>query len=231
MLREKGVFVIPDILANAGGVSVSYFEWVQGLMNFFWKEADVHQRLKEIMDEAFDAVYDESKRLRVIDARSGHGSCGLAGSRCLQDARPLAVSGPFLLRTSLEKIKHGEALADLLEALPGSRVVEIAGQGRCGDKDVSRLEFSYHPDVVSSDLPHEKDFQIAPAPQIFEYAKESPQVDRVFGQAPTSEDPGRNREGGLLLRIRLHDEASGTRPQNSPHQRACARPRREPQAF
>ena len=65
MLREKGVFVIPDILANAGGVSVSYFEWVQGLMNFFWKEADVHQRLKEIMDEAFDAVYDESKRLRV----------------------------------------------------------------------------------------------------------------------------------------------------------------------
>jgi glutamate dehydrogenase (NAD(P)+) len=65
MLREKGVFVIPDILANAGGVSVSYFEWVQGLMNLFWKEADVHQRLKEIMDEAFDAVYDESKRLRV----------------------------------------------------------------------------------------------------------------------------------------------------------------------
>jgi len=65
MLREKGIFVIPDILANAGGVSVSYFEWVQGLMNFFWKEADVHDRLKEIMDDAFDAVYDESKRLRV----------------------------------------------------------------------------------------------------------------------------------------------------------------------
>jgi glutamate dehydrogenase (NAD(P)+) len=65
ILREKGVFVIPDILANAGGVSVSYFEWVQGLMNFFWKEADVHKRLKEIMDEAFDAVQAESERLNV----------------------------------------------------------------------------------------------------------------------------------------------------------------------
>jgi glutamate dehydrogenase (NAD(P)+) len=62
ILQEKGVFVIPDILANAGGVSVSYFEWVQGLTNFFWKEADVHHRLKEIMEEAFDAVHEESKR-------------------------------------------------------------------------------------------------------------------------------------------------------------------------
>ncbi|MGW8322146.1 MAG: Glu/Leu/Phe/Val family dehydrogenase, partial [Thermodesulfobacteriota bacterium] len=65
ILKEMGVFVIPDILANAGGVSVSYFEWVQGLTNFFWKEADIHQRLKDIMDEAFDAVHDESKRLGV----------------------------------------------------------------------------------------------------------------------------------------------------------------------
>ncbi len=62
ILREKGVFVIPDILANAGGVSVSYFEWVQGLTNFFWKEADVHARLKEIMDEAFDSVLEESRK-------------------------------------------------------------------------------------------------------------------------------------------------------------------------
>jgi glutamate dehydrogenase (NAD(P)+) len=46
-------------------VSVSYFEWVQGLTNFFWKEVDVHDRLKEIMEEAFDAVHDESKKLRV----------------------------------------------------------------------------------------------------------------------------------------------------------------------
>lgn len=65
ILGEKGIFVIPDILANAGGVSVSYFEWVQGLTNFFWKEADIHQRLKEIMDDAFDGVYEESRKLGV----------------------------------------------------------------------------------------------------------------------------------------------------------------------
>lgn len=63
ILRDKGILVVPDILANAGGVTVSYFEWVQGLMNFFWKEAGVHERLKEIMDAAFDAVHDQSTKL------------------------------------------------------------------------------------------------------------------------------------------------------------------------
>src|SRR3989338_6579400 len=48
ILREKGVFVIPDILANAGGVIVSYFEWVQDLQNFFWTEDEVNQKLKSI---------------------------------------------------------------------------------------------------------------------------------------------------------------------------------------
>ena len=56
ILAEKRVFVIPDILANAGGVTVSYFEWVQDRQGFFWNEQLVNQRLQEIMDEAFDAV-------------------------------------------------------------------------------------------------------------------------------------------------------------------------------
>jgi glutamate dehydrogenase (NAD(P)+) len=78
ILKERGILVIPDILANAGGVSVSYFEWVQGLTNFFWKESDVHERLKEIMDEAFDAVYNESRRL---DATMREAAMALAVSR------------------------------------------------------------------------------------------------------------------------------------------------------
>jgi len=56
ILAEKKVFVVPDILANAGGVTVSYFEWVQDRQGFFWNERLVNQRLEEIMAESFDAV-------------------------------------------------------------------------------------------------------------------------------------------------------------------------------
>src|SRR5919198_347779 len=54
ILEDKGIFVIPDILANAGGVTVSYFEWVQDLQEFFWDENDINDRLQRIMLRAFD---------------------------------------------------------------------------------------------------------------------------------------------------------------------------------
>jgi glutamate dehydrogenase (NAD(P)+) len=56
ILNENGVTVIPDILANAGGVTVSYFEWVQGLDNFFWSKKEVDDELQKVMERAFDAV-------------------------------------------------------------------------------------------------------------------------------------------------------------------------------
>jgi glutamate dehydrogenase (NAD(P)+) len=56
IIDEKGIFVIPDILANAGGVSVSYFEWVQDRMGFFWRESEVNERLRDIMESSFDEV-------------------------------------------------------------------------------------------------------------------------------------------------------------------------------
>ena len=56
ILADKGIFVIPDILANAGGVTVSYFEWVQDRQGFFWNEDLVNSRLEEIMVGSFDAV-------------------------------------------------------------------------------------------------------------------------------------------------------------------------------
>jgi glutamate dehydrogenase (NAD(P)+) len=56
VLQEKNVFVIPDILANAGGVTVSYFEWVQDRQGFFWKESVVNEQLEHILVDSFDAV-------------------------------------------------------------------------------------------------------------------------------------------------------------------------------
>ena len=56
ILADKHVFVMPDILANAGGVTASYFEWVQDRQGYFWKESVVNEQLKDIMDESFEAV-------------------------------------------------------------------------------------------------------------------------------------------------------------------------------
>jgi len=62
ILDEKGVFVVPDILANAGGVTVSYFEWVQNRVGYFWTEEEVNRRLEEKMVLAFNDVLRTSKR-------------------------------------------------------------------------------------------------------------------------------------------------------------------------
>ena len=68
ILREKGVFVVPDILANAGGVTVSYFEWVQGLQFFFWDERQINARLQEIMLRGFQNVKAISEQ-KDVDMR------------------------------------------------------------------------------------------------------------------------------------------------------------------
>jgi len=65
---DKGIFLVPDVLANAGGVVVSYFEWVQDLQNFFWEEVDVNQKLTRIMERAFASV-DEVRRSHKTDMR------------------------------------------------------------------------------------------------------------------------------------------------------------------
>jgi glutamate dehydrogenase (NAD(P)+) len=57
ILEDRGVLVLPDVLANAGGVVVSYFEWVQGLQEYFWKEDEVNQKLNDIVLKAFEATW------------------------------------------------------------------------------------------------------------------------------------------------------------------------------
>ena len=62
ILNQKGKLVVPDILANAGGVTVSYFEWVQNKGGYYWAEDDVQRRLQEIMAREFDAVYGQMEK-------------------------------------------------------------------------------------------------------------------------------------------------------------------------
>jgi glutamate dehydrogenase (NAD(P)+) len=65
ILFERGVMVLPDILANAGGVTVSYFEWVQDLQNNFWEEEEINERLKRKMVRAFREAYEQANRHKV----------------------------------------------------------------------------------------------------------------------------------------------------------------------
>ncbi len=68
IMAENGVFLVPDVLANAGGVTVSYFEWVQNLYSFYWTEKEVNERLEPMMVSAFEAVY-EMHRIKGVKMR------------------------------------------------------------------------------------------------------------------------------------------------------------------
>lgn len=70
ILHERGIMVLPDILANAGGVTVSYFEWVQDLQSLFWDEPQINEKLRQIMTRAFKGVYDNAQKYKV-DMRTG----------------------------------------------------------------------------------------------------------------------------------------------------------------
>ena len=64
-LSKNGIIVIPDVLANAGGVTVSYFEWAQNLQGYYWEKELVLKRLKELMDDAFLRMWDLKTESKV----------------------------------------------------------------------------------------------------------------------------------------------------------------------
>ena len=84
ILADKGVFVVPDVMANAGGVVVSYFEWVQNLQHFRWTEDEVNERLSDIMRTAYGTVADRAKEDDVPLRVAGY-SIGI--ERVLEAAR------------------------------------------------------------------------------------------------------------------------------------------------
>jgi glutamate dehydrogenase (NAD(P)+) len=84
ILQEKGVLIVPDVVANAGGVIVSYFEWVQDLQAFFWSEYEVIQRLEELIGRAFQVVWDAAERLDT-DLRTA--ACAVGVGRVAEATR------------------------------------------------------------------------------------------------------------------------------------------------
>ena len=100
ILEERGVLVLPDVLANAGGVVVSYFEWVQGLQEYFWKEDEVNARLNDITSRAFAqtwATYEAKSttmRTRRLRARRPAGRGGDDDPRAVPVARVVFYHAP-----------------------------------------------------------------------------------------------------------------------------------------
>ena len=72
ILNDRGIFVVPDILANAGGVTVSYFEWVQDIQAYFWSDDEVNDRLRQIMEGAFDQVHELAERKGLTMRQAAH---------------------------------------------------------------------------------------------------------------------------------------------------------------
>lgn len=68
ILSERGVLLVPDVLASAGGVTVSYFEWVQNNQGYYWTEEEVNEKLREKLVKAFDTIYNLAEN-RKIDMR------------------------------------------------------------------------------------------------------------------------------------------------------------------
>jgi glutamate dehydrogenase (NAD(P)+) len=88
ILVEREVHVLPDILTNAGGVTVSYFEWVQDIGRFFWDREEIRRRLAEKMGDAFDRVWEQAER-RGITLRSAALVAGIREVAAALEARGL----------------------------------------------------------------------------------------------------------------------------------------------
>lgn len=95
MLSERGVLIVPDILANAGGVTVSYFEWVQNKAGYYWDVEEVHERLRKIMRREFDLVYRRmmEKEIDMRTAAYAHALSRIGTAIAAQGTRAYFANG------------------------------------------------------------------------------------------------------------------------------------------
>ena len=98
ILEEKGILVLPDILANAGGVVVSYFEWVQGLQEYFWKEAEVNAKLNDIVTRAFNETWATMESRDVSMRLAAYGLAVQRVAEATDHARYLSVGSSSTTR-------------------------------------------------------------------------------------------------------------------------------------
>ena len=130
ILEADGVLVIPDILANAGGVVVSYFEWVQGLQELFWKEDEVNRRLNEIVTRAFAETWDlhESRDISLRLAAYGLGIQRVAEATIIRGLFPVSEVTVYTARDCHLCARAREQLEQLrLELGFEVREVDIGG--------------------------------------------------------------------------------------------------------
>ena len=156
ILEDRGVLVLPDVLANAGGVVVSYFEWVQGLQEYFWKEEEVNARLNDIVTRAFRETSETRPLTRRACAWPPTGSrCGASPRRPSRGASiPRVVVYTPRVATSANacsrwwtRCVRATSSASTSAAIPSSRL-PTARRSRRGDRRRARVHFFVEPEAL-----------------------------------------------------------------------------------
>ncbi len=136
ILEDRGVLVLPDVLANAGGVVVSYFEWVQGLQEYFWKEEEVNQRLNDITSRAFHETWAHLRGAVDDDADGGVRPRRQRVSEATTDARALSRKPPKVMLYHAEGCHLCAAARRIVETVRAELEFELEEVDIAGDPDL-----------------------------------------------------------------------------------------------
>ena len=133
ILAERGILVVPDVICNAGGVTVSYFEWVQDFSSFFWTEDEINVRLDKIMVDALKKIWDTADRHKITPAhRDLRGGLRAHPDRA-RGARPVSLSRSRYRRRAKGKrgrLRSGHALEDIARAWAEPLGIAVAACSR-----------------------------------------------------------------------------------------------------